>query len=287
MTGFDDVDFDSATKPSFDIAIPQKRTSSTLSSSSKPKKKRQRKNNKTQAPPEPKSNPAIPNANPLTPLQQKMQKKLEGARFRQINELLYTSPSSDSLKMFSEEPSLGQIYHRGFAEQVKSWPVNPVNVIIRKLSRLPTTSVVADLGCGEAKIAQSLKCKVHSFDIFPINDHVTKADMCDIPLPDGSVDVVVCCLSLMGTNLLSFFKEASRLLKLNGSFHIAEVSSRFDDVAEFNSALRLLGFASKHKDSSNSHFILLEFRKSRELDESKFEQAKSKLVLNPCIYKRR
>jgi ribosomal RNA-processing protein 8 len=42
----------------------------------------------------------------LTPLQQKMQRKLQGARFRWLNEQLYTTHSSDAFKMFTENPKL-------------------------------------------------------------------------------------------------------------------------------------------------------------------------------------
>jgi ribosomal RNA-processing protein 8 len=37
-----------------------------------------------------------------------------------------------------------------------------------------------------------------------------------VPLPSASVDVVVFCLSLMGTNMMDFIQEARRLLVDNG-----------------------------------------------------------------------
>ena len=38
--------------------------------------------------------------------------------------------------------------------------------------------VVADFGCGEAKIAQVLRdVTVHSFDLVALNEHVTACDM--------------------------------------------------------------------------------------------------------------
>lgn len=37
--------------------------------------------------------------------------------------------------------------------------------------------VVADFGCGDAKIAQAVGNKVHSFDFVGVNDHVTVCDM--------------------------------------------------------------------------------------------------------------
>jgi len=38
--------------------------------------------------------------------------------------------------------------------QTKKWPTNPVNKIILDLLSLPESSVIADVGCGDAKIAQ-------------------------------------------------------------------------------------------------------------------------------------
>ena len=73
--------------------------------------------------------------------------------------------------------------------------------------------VIADFGCGEAKLAQSVSNKVHSFDLVAINDLVTKCDMKSVPLNPQSCDIVVFCLSLMGTNIIDFLCEAHRVLK--------------------------------------------------------------------------
>ena len=40
----------------------------------------------------------------------------------------------------------------------------------------PASLVVGDFGCGDAKIARSVKQKVHSFDLHSINKHVTVCD---------------------------------------------------------------------------------------------------------------
>ena len=72
------------------------------------------------------------------------------------------------------------------------------------------------MGCGEAELAERLgsKYKVHSFDLVSLNERVVVADMAKIPLARESVDVCVYCLSLMGTNLAHFFREAHRVLKM-------------------------------------------------------------------------
>ncbi len=41
----------------------------------------------------------------------------------------------------------------------------------------PEDIIVADLGCGEAKIAQSVKQKVFSFDLIAKNDFVVAAEI--------------------------------------------------------------------------------------------------------------
>lgn len=42
--------------------------------------------------------------------------------------------------------------------------------------------VIADFGCGDCKIAQSVKNKVHCFDLVPICDLVTACDMANVSL---------------------------------------------------------------------------------------------------------
>lgn len=68
-------------------------------------------------------------------LQEKMTKQLESSRFRWINEQLYTTTGDEAVAMFSKDPKLFDIYHRGFTNQVKLWPVNPVNKIIEWLKK--------------------------------------------------------------------------------------------------------------------------------------------------------
>ncbi|KAK6036412.1 hypothetical protein COOONC_26083, partial [Cooperia oncophora] len=58
------------------------------------------------------------------------------------------------------------------------------------------------------------RCKVHSFDLVAVNDRVTACDMAHLPMKDLSADIVVFCLSLMGTNLIDYIKETRRVLKL-------------------------------------------------------------------------
>jgi len=261
-------------------------------------------------------------------LQNAFKARLSGSRFRILNEELYTKDSKDSFSRFSQNPELFEQYHEGFRHQVASWPVNPVDVIVRWIvnrysSQIKNGSkkkknkvVVADFGCGDAQMAKDLiqrhpdAFKVHSFDLVSSQNPelVTACDMANVPLEAKSVDVVVFCLALMGTNLADFIREAHRVLKDNGRVQIAEVRSRIeyshgrsnnnnkksgggdknDDsslsgtVDEFVGVLSQLGFECAKTDRSNKMFLFLELKKNGKAPNTKLE-----FSAKPCIYKRR
>lgn len=73
--------------------------------------------------------PSPPSTN-LTPLQTSMRLKLISARFRHLNQILYTAPSTRSSSMFAELPSSYTSYHAGFRAQVAVWPQNPNDTFI-------------------------------------------------------------------------------------------------------------------------------------------------------------
>lgn len=211
--------------------------------------------------------------------------RIRAAQFRMLNEELYTTASDDAVQSFESDPQSFQVYHEGFEQQVSKWPVNPVDVIIESLHSMPKSTVIADLGCGEAKIAQELTSnKVHSFDIVALNDHVTVCDMSKLPLPSQTVDVAVFCLSLMGTNLNMFVLEANRILKKGGILKIAEVKSRFSTTQGFAKTMKKFGFELEHLDESNKMFVLFDFKKIRSTTAHPHLPT---LKLMPCLYKKR
>ena len=218
-------------------------------------------------------------------LRERVSEQLKSARFRWINEQLYSSNSWEAVQFFKEDPEAFQAYHAGYRNQVAQWPVNPLDVLIQSISRLPAGSVVADFGCGEALLAKSLpNMKVHSLDLVAQTPEVVACDMAHTPLLMESVDVAVFCLSLMGTNLNDFILEANRVLRNSGMLMIAEVESRFEDIDNFTSAMVHFGFNLKKKDLSNQMFIFMEFQKTRKV--SKTGKLPT-LSLDPCIYKKR
>ncbi|XP_075544592.1 uncharacterized protein LOC142578844 [Dermacentor variabilis] len=210
---------------------------------------------------------------------------IRAAQFRMLNEELYTTASEDAVQSFESDPQSFQVYHEGFEQQVSKWPVNPVDVIIESLRSMPKSIVIADLGCGEAKIAQELtRNKVHSFDLIALNDHVTVCDMSKLPLPSQTIDVAVFCLSLMGTNLNMFVLEANRILKKGGILKVAEVKSRFSTTQGFAKTMKKFGFQLEHLDESNKMFVLFDFKKVRSTTEHLHLPI---LKLMPCLYKKR
>lgn len=223
----------------------------------------------------------------LTPLQQRMAAKLTSARFRHLNQTLYTSPSNEAVQLFADSPQAYTSYHAGFRAQVAVWPQNPVEGFIedlklrgkmvvqsqkkmfrdvkkgkkgkahmkdagsaggdeggRQSDPLPRTRgacTIADLGCGDAHLAESLQplkqalsLNILSFDLAkgdtPSARLVTVADISNLAaagVRDGIVDIAICCLSLMGTNWVEVVGECARAMRAGGEFWVAEIKSRF------------------------------------------------------------
>ncbi|CAF9913633.1 MAG: 25S rRNA (adenine645-N1)-methyltransferase [Heterodermia speciosa] len=74
--------------------------------------------------------PAPLAASKLTPLQKKMRSRIISARFRHLNQTLYTTPSTQASALFNTNPSAYTSYHDGFRAQVAIWPQNPVETFI-------------------------------------------------------------------------------------------------------------------------------------------------------------
>lgn len=225
----------------------------------------------------------------LLPLRERMLNQLKAARFRFINEQLYTSDVNDAQEIFKEDPGSFEAYHSGYKQQVRQWPVNPLDIIIKSLQARAKSGklIVADFGCGEAQLALSLPAaRVHSFDLVAANDFVTVCNMAHTPLQADSVDVVVFCLSLMGTNLSGFIKEANRVLRQGGLMKIAEVESRFDDINRFVKTVERFGFEPVAQDLSHNLFYFLDFKKTNSIS-PKRKNKLPELTLKPCLYKKR
>lgn len=62
--------------------------------------------------------PATNTGSKLSPLQEQMKAKLDGAQFRWINEQLYTTTGTEALELLQANPEYFDIYHKGFRSQV-------------------------------------------------------------------------------------------------------------------------------------------------------------------------
>lgn len=262
---------------------------------SKPTRKRKRKSRASSVkdvpallpPPVKKVKDGIPHTT-VSKLREKLTKKMTGkmdaAHFRWINEQLYTVTGGQAKDMFDEDPNLFEVYHKGFTTQTIKWPTNPVDRVIAYVRTLPSSYVIADFGCGEAKLAQSVPNTVHSFDLVAANEHITACDMANVPLLKSSVDVCVFCLSLMGTNVSDFIKEARRVLKNNGRLKVCEIASRFTAEDEFVRRVEKYSFKLLSKMSFSKLFLDFEFKA---VAQTKSRTKLPDIDLKPCIYKRR
>ena len=218
-------------------------------------------------------------------LYSKLSTQLEGSRFRMINQQLYTTTGEDAKLVFDEDPELFNVYHRGFATQVAKWPENPIDRVIARVQTLPEDTVVCDFGCGEAKLAESVKQRVHSFDLVAINERVTVCDMAHVPLKRHTVDVCVFCLSLMGTNVSDFIREARRVVRKGGEMRIYEVSSRFPSFDVFVKNVEAFGFKLVFREEFSKMFV--EFVFTAVTKQAGSDTDLPLISLKPCVYKRR
>ncbi|XP_024893644.1 ribosomal RNA-processing protein 8-like isoform X2 [Temnothorax curvispinosus] len=217
-------------------------------------------------------------------LKDKITMQLKAARFRFIIEMLYNNNSSQSKRYFKGDRDAFMAYQAGYKWQLQQWVVDPLDVIISSIRKLSTDKVIADFGCGEARLAASVSHTVYSFDFIALNDRVQTCDMAHTPLRMESVHVVVFCLSLMGSNLGDYIIEANRVLKNNGILKIAEVGSRFEDVKDFIKLLRSYGFKNTWKDISHDLFYFMDFKKEKNINMKK--EALPPIMLKASLYKK-
>ncbi|KAK9797732.1 hypothetical protein WJX73_002181 [Symbiochloris irregularis] len=203
------------------------------------------------------------------------------------------STAADSFTLLESDPALFKEYHKGFQEQVKHWPVQPLDAAVAWVTKLPEAARVADFGCGEAQLATRVGQAVVSLDLVAQAPHVLACDMAHTPLETESVDAVVFCLALMGTDYGAFIAEAARVLKRKGRLWIAEVRSRFadergqEDYAPFQAALRGAGFAVTAQDTANKMFVTFEAKKGGKALSGDQLRDIAWPTLKACQYKRR
>ena len=232
--------------------------------------------------------PTPPPSRSRTPssLRTQMEEKLSSSKFRWLNEQLYTQHSSGALQLFTDSPQMFSVYHKGFTRQTQKWPINPLDRIISHLRTLPEHLRVADLGCGEGRLCLEVNQEVLSYDLVAVNNRVTACDMRSVPLEDACMDIVVFCLSLMGTNTHEFLLEGRRVLKHRGELIIAEISSRFEDIEMFIESVEWLDFKLLSREEVTDMFVLMRFRRKKDNFDPDAIQS-DMFSLKPCLYKKR
>jgi ribosomal RNA-processing protein 8 len=221
-----------------------------------------------------------------------MKQKLEGSRFRWLNELLYTSSGSEAFEIIKRQPELYQEYHTGYRHQTESWPTRPIDEAINWLKRKPKKWLVADLGCGDAELSSSVVQEVRSFDLVAAVPGIIACNISEVPMASSTIDVAIFCLSLMGKDYGSFVMEASRLLKPGGWLWIAEVQSRFKTkdkgiLDDFIHCVKQIGFDLRQNEKKGSHFLVLIFQKRENSMKNRTFESSPWPALKVCQYKKR
>ncbi len=147
--------------------------------------------------------------------------------FAAMNARFNNAHSSTSHARLSTDPSEWYLYHTLYREARKTWPEVPYESFTTWLQARPHL-VAGDFGCGEALLAASAQNTVYSFDHVAINDKIIMCDMAHTGLDAEILDVAIFSLSLMGTNIEDYLREAHRLLKLDGRLKIAEPAGHWE-----------------------------------------------------------
>lgn len=69
-------------------------------------------------------------------LRERMIAKLHSARFRYLNEQIYSNDSRNAQNMFKTDPDAFKAYHEGYRQQVQKWPMNPLDIIIQSVQKM-------------------------------------------------------------------------------------------------------------------------------------------------------
>ena len=181
--------------------------------------------------------------------------------FEKLNQQINIEKSETTHLRLIKNPEEWLEYHRQYREARKSWSIIPYEEWIRRLKVLSPRLQIGDFGCGEAKIMEEIGDRVKSFDHVAINNQVIPCDIRNVPLEDGSFDVVIFSLSLMGKNWIDYIKEAKRCLATNGYLFIAETTRALKSrLAVLHETLNDLGFEI-YQDNELDLFTFIEARK--------------------------
>lgn len=201
--------------------------------------------------------------------------------------------NEEAKEYFKDNKEDFKIYHKGFSMQCEKWPIVPNDLILKTLKlEKYKNKIIADVGCGEAKLAQNLVplgYKIYSFDLVSLNKFVTQCDMKKLPLKNKEVDIAIFCLSLMNKNFIPFIYEANRILKIKGKLLIAEISSRIINLKNFLDVFKQLNFKLFKQKNIENYFTILTFKKisDAKINKKLINKENTFDILKPCLYKKR
>lgn len=219
--------------------------------------------------------------------------QMSSSLLRLVDEKLYTSDTTNA--PLSKDEFIA--YHDAYSKVCDSWPTKPIDYLVKFIKKRLFTKrpaekwKFADIGCGREPLLKKKlpsKARVQSFDLISAHKDVIEANMDNLPLDNESVHCAVYSLSLMAKNLGSVFMEAKRVLKVNGSLLIVEVTSRFEGrTRRFVQKLERIGFKKQSMSElkPNGYFTFFHFSKlDNRLD---YPLSFVNIELKPCVYKAR
>lgn len=182
---------------------------------------------------------------------------------KDVHQKAKTSTSKHMHEWFLNNPDGWKEYHKQREITKTTWLEDPVDVIAKELNERNDTNIIADLGCGLAKLSRIVKSpnKVISVDHYSEDSNVIKADIANLSeyINDNEVDITVFCLSLWGTNYLDYIKEAYRITAKRGFLYIVEPNDF--DFNKLKEDIKQIGF-NKINEVIRNKFTYLTFIKN-------------------------
>lgn len=172
------------------------------------------------------------------PKQKRLKLKVVRPEISELHQRYKTMTSSNLHSEFALHPDLWHEYHEISEANESTFPSDeiPRNVVIKMLDAEKTrrTKQVVDMGCGKAHIAQhytdDARFAFKNYDHISFDTNLVETcDIARVPLEDNSVDVVVLCLAMWGSNCKDYVHEAHRILETSGKLIIAEPTKRWSD----------------------------------------------------------
>jgi len=181
---------------------------------------------------------------------------------KDIHRKAKTSTSEHMHNWFVNNPNEWKEYHKQREVSKSKWLEDPVDVLANEINQRNDSNIIADMGCGLAKLSTLIKepNKVISIDHYSENPDVIQCDMKHTHIRDNETDITVFCLSLWGTNYLDYIKEAYRITAKRGFMYIVEPNDEFD-FDKLNKDIKQIGF-NKINEIIRGKFTYLTFIKN-------------------------